>query len=206
MNRCARRSGIRGFRRRAAGYPLLNFAGTHARRPARSPEALLGNKRPPPAGLAWTGRSAPAALARGLAVVTGLTGRRPVALIPEQPLVAPMRHNVVDHRRRHHMTLRPTGDTQRVPCQEGSPCPAPAWTVAPACRARPLPIKFALHLRRAAHPCRTVHGRLDGQRLLHKAKPAAARPGGLSGHTLQAWAKTTSCDGQVQAATRCGRH
>ena len=67
----------------------------------------------------------------------------------------------------------PGSGTQRVPRQERGPGPAPARTVAPARRARPLPVQLALHLRRAAHPCRTVHGRLDGQRRLHKAKPAA---------------------------------
>jgi hypothetical protein len=76
------------------------------------------------------------------------------------------------------------------------PGPAPARTVASARGTRPLPVQLALHLCRAAHPCRTVHGRLHGQRRLHNAKPAAAVPGGLSRHNPLAYLQTTSCDGR----------
>ena len=123
---------------------------------------------------------------------------------PRTALVASMRHDVVDHRRRYHAASALACGTQRVLRQEGSAGPAPARTVASACRARPLPVQLALHLRRALHPGRTMHGRLHGQRPLHNTKPAAAMPGGLSRHTLRAWSKTTSCDGQRQAATTCG--
>ena len=89
--------------------------------------------------------------------------------------------------------LRPAGGAQRVARQECGACPAPAGAVASACRARPLPVQLALHRRCALHSRRTVHRRLHGQRRLHKAKPAAVPRGGLSRHTLRAWAKTTSC-------------
>jgi hypothetical protein len=125
-------------------------------------------------------RSAPTALARSLGVVTALARGRPVGLVPEQALVATMRHQVVDHRRRHHASFAATGGAERVLRQEGGARPAPGGTVAPTRRARPLAVQHALHLRRSLHPCGTMHERLHGQRLLHKAKPAAAMPGGLS--------------------------
>ena len=59
---------------------------------------------------------------------------------------------------------------------------------------------------RCCTPAGRCTGGFDGQRRLHKAKPAAALPGGLSRHTLRAWPKSTSCDGNRQAATRCSRH
>ena len=109
-----------------------------------------------------------------------------------------MRHDMVDHRRRYHASPGPAGGAQRVPRQEGGAGPAPARTVASARCARPLPVQRLLYLRRAEHPCRTVHGRLDGQRRLRKAKPAAVVPGGLSRHTLRVYPQTISCESHCQ--------
>jgi len=152
------------------GYPPPEFRG-HTRATAQPvPAELCRRQMTSPRG-DW--RSAPAAFMRGLGIVAGLARRRPVALVPEQRLIAPMRHDMVHDRRRHHAPQGPAGGTQRVPCQKGRPGPAPARTVAPARCARTLPIELPLHLRRTPHPDRTMHGGLHGQRRLHKAKPAA---------------------------------
>jgi hypothetical protein len=39
---------------------------------------------------------------------------RPVALVPEQALIASVRHNMVDHCCRYQAPLRPAGGAQRV--------------------------------------------------------------------------------------------
>jgi hypothetical protein len=163
-------------RRQKSGYPPPEFRG-HKQATARpvsqgrSPEQMTS-----PRGLL---RSAPAALLRGFPVMTRLAGRCPVGLVPEQPRISPMGHDVVDHGRRHHVSQGPARCTQRVLHQEGGPGLAPARTVAPARSTRTLAIQVALHLRRAAHPDRTVHGRLHGQRRLHKSKTRRGSPGGL---------------------------
>jgi hypothetical protein len=102
----------------------------------------------------------------------------PVGLVPEQDRIATVRHEVVDHRRGLETASLLARHTQRVAGEVRGPGPAPTGTVASPCRARPLAVQRPLHLRRAAHPRRTVHGRLRRQRRLHKAKPAAAVPGG----------------------------
>ena len=72
-------SGIQRFRRRAAGYPPTEFRG-HKQATARPvPAGLSRRQMTSPRGLL---RSAPAALARGLRVMAGLAGRRPVAPRP----------------------------------------------------------------------------------------------------------------------------
>jgi hypothetical protein len=110
----------------------------------------------PPRGVA---ASTPAALARGLRIVAGLAGGSPVALVPEQPLVATVRHDMVDHGRRHHAPLGLAGGTQWVLREERRPCAAPARTVASACRARPLLVQLPFHCRRAAPARRAMHRR-----------------------------------------------
>jgi hypothetical protein len=171
------RAGIQRFRGRAAGYPPPEFRG-HTRATARPVPVGRSCKqiRSPPVTL----RAAPAPFARGFRVVTRLAQALPVGLVPKPLGVAAVGSSMVDHGRLHDTPLRPAGGAQRVLRQEGGPCPAPARTVAPACRARPLPVQLPLHLRRAAHPDRTVHGRLHGQRRLHKAKPAAVPRAGSS--------------------------
>jgi hypothetical protein len=75
------------------------------------------------------------------------------------------------------------------------PSPAPSRAVATTRSARPLPVQRALYLHRATHTRRPVHGWLDWQRLLRKAKPAAAMPGGLSVTLFENCGKPISCDG-----------
>jgi hypothetical protein len=136
--------------------PPREFRG-HKRATARPvPCRPLPEQMTSPRGLL---RSAPAALARRLGVMAGLARGRPVTFVPEQPLVAPMRHDVVDPRSRNQAALDPAGRAQRVLRQEGGACPAPARTVASACCARPLPVQRPLHLDRVPEPRRTVHGR-----------------------------------------------
>jgi hypothetical protein len=121
----------------------------------------------------------PAALARGLGVMAGLAQGSPVRLVPEQDLISAVRHDVVDHRRRHHAALRAAGGAKRVKRQEGSARSSPARTVASSRRARTLAAQLAFHLCRASRPAWTVHGRLRGQRRLQYAKTRRGHAGGL---------------------------
>ena len=161
--------------------PLLNFAGTHSARPARSLRAVRRRQMTSPRGPSGIGRSsAPAALARGLGVMAGLAQRSPVA---PRPRTASGRRDAARHGRPPSPArARPAawhGTHSGWRARYGGPGPAPAGTVAPARRARALPVQLALHRRRALRPRRTVHGRLRGQRRLRNTKPAAAMPGGL---------------------------
>jgi hypothetical protein len=147
---------------------------------------------------------APAALTRGLGVVAAFAGGSPVALVPEQPLVAAMRRHVVDHRRRHHAPLGLACRAQRVLRQKGGPGPAPTGTVAPAGRARPLAVQRALHLRRALRPRRTVHGRLRGQRRLLQTNGDVQVPSRPIARARSRSASATSPAAPCGASVNCG--
>jgi hypothetical protein len=116
--------------------------------------------------------------------MAALAERSPVRLVPEQPLVAAVWQHVVDHGRRHEPPCRRARHAQGVTRQEGGASSSPARPVAPARRARALPVQRALDLHRAPEPRRTMHGRLARHGNSHKAKPAAAMPGGLLRHFL----------------------
>jgi hypothetical protein len=155
------------FPRQSGRIPPREFRG-HTRATTRPvPAGLPSRDLTGPPGV----RSAPAALARRLGIVAGLAGGRPVGLVPEQALVAPMRHHVVDHSRRHHAALASAGRAQRVLRQEGGPCPAPARTVSPARCAWPLSVQRPLHLRRAAHPAGRCTGGFTGNSNSTKQNP-----------------------------------
>ena len=64
--------------------------------------------------------------------MTRLAKRLPIPLIPEQPLIAPMRDDVVDHRRRDDLPALQTFRAQRMPAQEAVTGHAPFTAVAPA--------------------------------------------------------------------------
>jgi hypothetical protein len=166
------RAEVEGIRRIAAAYPPAEFRG-HTQAAARPVPVGRARRQMTPPGLGSGARaSAPAPLAGGLGVMTGLASRRPVGFVPEKLLVATVRHDMVHHGRRHHAPQGLAGGTQRVARQEDSSGPAPARTVAAACRARPLPVQRPLHRRRALRPQRSVQGRLDR----HGESPRQARP------------------------------
>src|SRR5688500_7820468 len=84
--------------------------------------------------------SAPAPLARGLGVMAALAQPLPVRLVPEQLLIAAVRHDMVDRRRGLYAPLGLAPHTERMTRQVGSSRTPPAWAVAPARGARPLPV------------------------------------------------------------------
>jgi hypothetical protein len=166
------RAGIQGCRHFAPGYPPPEFRG-RTRATARPVPAGRSRKqiRYPPG----PSRGAPAAFVRGLRIMTRLAGRRPVAPVPEQPLVATVRHDMVHDRRRRHAASGLAGRAQRMLRQEGGSGPPPAGAVAPARCARALPVQLALHRRRALRPGGTMHRRLDR----HGVSPRQARHGSV---------------------------
>jgi hypothetical protein len=126
---------------------------------------------PPSGSWASVASSAPAALARGLGIMTALAGRSPAALIPEQPLIAPVRGHVVDHDRELQAPLGATPRAQRIARKVGRPRPPPPHTVAARRRARALPVQRLLDVRRAPHPRWAMHRRLRGHWELRTTKP-----------------------------------
>jgi hypothetical protein len=129
----------------------------------------------------WDGSaaSAPAALTRGLGIMAALAQRRPIRFVPEQPVVASVRHDMVDRRRRLEAPLGLAPHAERMTRQVGRPGSAPAGTVAPARRARALPVQLRLDRRRAPRPRWTVRRRLDGHGSSKNQEPATAKPDGL---------------------------
>lgn len=69
-----------------------------------------------------------------LQVVTRLAQRLPVASVPEQGLVAAMRHDVVDYRRRDYLTGLAMLATQRLLTKELDPSQLPLVAVPTLCR------------------------------------------------------------------------
>ena len=99
-----------------------------------------------------------------------LAKRLPVALIPEQRLIAPMRDDVVDHGRRDDRPALQTFLAQRMPAQDAVTGRAPFTAVAPA-----MGIFSCVQaaMRFAVHPVRQV-----------RAAGMAAGTPGFSGHFL----------------------
>ena len=67
--------------------------------------------------------------------MASLTERLPVRLIPEQPLIAPMRNNVIHNGCGHNFALRLTEGTQRMLLQEKSAGLTPAAVIPTGIRA-----------------------------------------------------------------------
>ncbi len=88
--------------------------------------------RPGPRDRCGPGRRAPeaAVLACCLAVVAGLAQRLPVVAVPEEVLVAPVRHLVVNDRRRDSSAGGLVLSTQRVLLQPARACALPSGGVA----------------------------------------------------------------------------
>jgi hypothetical protein len=113
-------AGIQGSCRKPRGYPPSRISRPHTARGPPGPSWPISYTNDLPPGGSG---SAPAALACGLGIMAGLAGRRPVGLVPEQPLVATVRHDMIDHGRRHHTPLSPARGAERVLHQVGSPRP-----------------------------------------------------------------------------------
>ena len=65
----------------------------------------------------------------GFLIVAFLAQRLPVRLVPEQPLIAPVRNEVIYHRRGHDLSLCLAEGTQRMLLQEKSAGFAPTGIV-----------------------------------------------------------------------------
>ena len=164
------RVGIQEFRRSAAGYPLPEFRG-HTQTTARPvPGDHRRLSRSPP-GLDW---SAPAPFARGLGVMAALAQTLPIVLVPEQRLLASMRHDMVDDRRRYDPACRVAGGAQRMPCEKYPSRIAPPRAITAPRRARAKTLQLCLCCRRAAPARRAVHRRLDWHGCRGDDEPAAA--------------------------------
>ena len=73
-----------------------------------------------------------------LAIVTFLTKRLPVLLVPKQRLVSPVRPDVIDHGCRSYCSRPFTLGAKRGVCQESLSRPLPAMVVASFKRAAPV--------------------------------------------------------------------
>ena len=178
------RAGIQGFRRLAPGYPPPEFRGAHtARRPARSLPAVPSYRPPPGVPRASGGGSACVSpsgpRARSWRHGRACTAAAQLRLVPEQDLVAAVRHDVVDHRRRHERAPPPGTARTAGARQVRSPRPAPAGAIAPARRARTLPVQLRFTAAALFAPGGRCTGGFEGNGGSAQAKPAAAMPGGL---------------------------
>lgn len=124
---------------RPTTYPPSLIAGREHGGPTAVSWACLGNFR--------RGAAKATILAGRLHVVAVSTQRRPIARVPEPAVIALVRHDVIDHRRRRGHAARLARRAQRVRTQErGSRLP-PGARVAALVRAATLRILGALALR-----------------------------------------------------------
>ena len=111
--------------------------------------------------------------ASGLFIVAFLAEGFPVGLIPEQPLVSPVRNNVIHDGRRDDLSLRLTESTERMLLQEQRPSFTPAGII---------PTGGGT----SAHTIITVHSMIFTEHLTLFAEPGAPRvaagPFRLLGH------------------------
>ena len=102
---CFYGTGIQRFRQRAAGYPPREFRG-HTQRAARPvPAGLSRRQMTSPPGPLSVSPSGPRA--RSWRHDRACTAGAQLRLVPEQPLVAAVRHDMVDHRRGLDAALPP---------------------------------------------------------------------------------------------------
>ena len=86
-----------------------------------------------------------------LLIMTSLAERFPVCLIPEQPLIASMRDDMIHHRRGHNLALRLAEGAQRMLLQEKSAGITPAAVVPSCIRTAAQPVAAPLHMIFAEH-------------------------------------------------------
>ena len=201
---CSCEQEFSGFRRGAPGYPPPEFRG-HTQRAARPvPAGRSRGQMTPPRGLLGDGQ--PQRPSR--AVLASWQGLHAAPSCP-RPRTASGRLGAARHGRPPSPARRGPGprhgSTQRMTRQERGPGPAPAGTVAPARRARPLPVQLPLHLRRAAHPAGRCTGGFEGNGGSSKAKTRRGSPGrAVETHSSSLCQETTCCDGECQSTARCG--
>ena len=94
--------------------------------------------------------------------MASLAERLPVRLIPEQPLITPMRNDMIDHRRGHDLALRLAKGAQRMLLQEKSASLTPAGIVSTSIRTTAQPVAAPFHMILTEHLTLLAEARTSG--------------------------------------------
>ena len=78
--------------------------------------------------------------------MASLAERLPVALIPEQPLISPVRNDVIHHRCGHDLALRMTEGAQRMLLQEKNVDLSPAGIISTGIRTAAQSVSASFHI------------------------------------------------------------